>query len=157
MGTHGFTIFCDDIRDEIGAKHSLIGTYVNALFHQLNYPVTFAKLGIYTRLHILPNEMPKQVEIVVESFNTKNILFRQMHDMSHIDVDDLLKQAGPYLDEQEERYVAFGLNIILSPLVCTGNDRIRVRAHLDGKPVKLGALDIVKDERPTPTQPAPTQ
>jgi hypothetical protein len=45
-GVHGFVMFCDDIRQEVGGKHSLIGCYQGSLFVE-QVPATIQKFGVY--------------------------------------------------------------------------------------------------------------
>src|SRR5689334_2514785 len=43
----GFTIFCDDIRQEIGNKESYIGVYAGAMLIHVAFPVTLQKFGFH--------------------------------------------------------------------------------------------------------------
>jgi len=46
----GFTIFCDDIRDEVGGKTSLIGTYQSVMVIHAPFPATLPKFGFHIEI-----------------------------------------------------------------------------------------------------------
>src|SRR5438067_2113936 len=46
----GFTIFCDDIRQEIGGKTSLIGIYESIMIIHVPFPATLPKFGFHIEM-----------------------------------------------------------------------------------------------------------
>lgn len=61
------TTFCDDIRQEVGGKISLIGVY-NGVMYVPEFPVTLPKLWLMATLVMPHKESPKSMKISV----TKN-------------------------------------------------------------------------------------
>jgi hypothetical protein len=55
----GFTIFCDDIRRELGGKITLVGIYRAEMLIQGKLPIVLPKLGIAILLQT-PVERPLQ-------------------------------------------------------------------------------------------------
>ena len=58
------TTFCDDIRQEIGGKISLIGVY-NGVLYVPQFPATLPKLWLMTTLVMPYKEPPQQMKIRV--------------------------------------------------------------------------------------------
>ena len=59
MKSHGFTIYCDDIRSEIGAKTTLVGCYNGLMQIQGVMPVTIPKFGI--SVHLMISELEQAI------------------------------------------------------------------------------------------------
>src|SRR6266446_595417 len=62
---YGYTIFCDDIRDEIGGKVTFVGTYRNALLIHGDFPFTLSQLAMsisfVTQANLRPERLPLRV------------------------------------------------------------------------------------------------
>jgi len=58
------TTFCDDIRQEVGGKISLIGVY-NGVLYVPQFPATLPKLWLMTTLVMPYKEPPRQMKIRV--------------------------------------------------------------------------------------------
>ena len=58
------TVFCDDIRQEVGGKSSLIGVY-NGVMYVPQFPVTIPKLWMMATLVLPRDESPKSIKIRV--------------------------------------------------------------------------------------------
>lgn len=141
MEAHGYTTFCDDIREEVGGKSTLVGCYTGELVHQAEYPLTLPKLGLFAQLLVPPDKMPQVFELSVDFVPTGQTLINMSNDLAGLDVNALLTPKDPD-DEDEERYIVLASKIILSPLVVSQDGKLRVRAMLDGQLVRLGSLKI---------------
>lgn len=141
MEAHGYTIFCDDIREEVGGKSTLVGCYTGELLHQGAYPITLPKLGLVVHLLVPPDKMPRTFELNVEFMPTGQMLFNVSNDLTGLDVNSLMPPKDPNVDD-EERYIRLASNIILSPFVASQDGKLHVRAMLDGHLVRLGSLKI---------------
>jgi hypothetical protein len=58
------TIYCDDVRQEVGGKLSLIGVY-NGVMYVPQFPVTLPKLWIVATFVALKDEPPKSLKFRV--------------------------------------------------------------------------------------------
>ena len=61
---YGYTIFCDDIRDEVGGKTSFIGTYRGVMRIHGDLPITLPKFCIYA---VFVGERGRQIDELVLS------------------------------------------------------------------------------------------
>lgn len=145
MEARGYTIFCDDIRNEVGGKLTLVGCYTGEMVHEGEYPLALPKLALSVQLLMPPDNMPRTFELIVDYMPTGQVLFAVSNDLTEIDLGPLLTQPSEAEDE-EDRYIALGSNITLVPFVVPQDGKLRVRAMLDGQLVKLGSLRIRKVE-----------
>lgn len=58
------TIYCDDVRQEVGGKLSLIGVYKDVMFVQ-QFPVTLPKLWVVATFVVSKEEPPKSLKFRV--------------------------------------------------------------------------------------------
>lgn len=141
MEAHGYTTFCDDIREEVGGKSTLVGCYTGELLHQGDYPLSLPKFGLVTQTLIPPERVPRNFDLIVDYVPTGEVVFKISNDLSGLDVNSLVTPKSAD-EEDEERYIALGSNIILTPLVIPQDGKLRVRAMLDGHIVRIGLLKI---------------
>ena len=143
MERFGYSIFCDDIRNEIGGKLSFVGCYNAIMFVSAQFPLTLPKFCIH--MHILSSAdrpfrsiiarcyIPDEEDPVVEDT---------------IQTPDTVAQVSLLADIErnikEPRYIAASASLILAPLRIQAPGLIRARALIDGGPeeTKLGSLRI---------------
>jgi hypothetical protein len=131
LSRHGTTIFCDDIRFEVGNKVTFVGVYGTDLFVR-DFPITLPKLCLAVKL-VAPYESAySQVEIKV--FKDDEVIAQGAISNS----DDLSAQ------DREPNSVQFiGATFFLVPLVLDGPCQIKVRAYDQfGDEVRMGAIRI---------------
>jgi hypothetical protein len=144
MSRFGYSIFCDDIRNEVGGKLSFIGCYNAVMFVSSTFPLVLPKfcahmtvltdisqpfLSVVARCY-LPGEIEPVVE---EKINTP-------------DPAGQLELAAKAERHPEPRYIAVSASLILSPIHIQEPGLIRIRAVVDGGPeeMKLGSLRVVQ-------------
>jgi hypothetical protein len=142
MNRFGYSIFCDDIRNEVGGKLSFIGCYNAVMFVQPPFPVTLPKLCVHFSIWT-PHDFPyssvlarcylpyEAVPVVEEPIQLPNVV--QQERMA----DTLNPVAAP-------RYIVVSASIILTPMYLSGPGLIRMRAVVDDEPeeMTLGSLQV---------------
>ena len=143
MERFGYSIFCDDIRNEVGGKLSFVGCYNAIMFVSGKFPLTLPKFCIH--VHILTTSdrpfrsilarcyVPEQDQPVIED---------EIHTPDPGDQVALVANLETAM--REPRYIAASASLILAPLRIHGPGLIRARALVDGGPeeMKLGSLRI---------------
>lgn len=137
MEIFGYTVFCDDIREEVNGKHTLVGCYSGGLkFHQ-EPPATRSKLCAWTTL-LLPKEYTFQKAKIFAkraAGGKEEVIFNQ-----EIFATEIPKEI---LENSEDDLISVSIFIIWTPFKMEASGYIKVRAVFDeGDEVKLGALKI---------------
>jgi hypothetical protein len=133
---HGTTIFCDDIRFEIGNKLTYVGIYYGDL-QVPSFPIALPKLCIAVRL-VTPTEIPfSMVRIVI--MKNDEVLMEEA--VSGADTPEV------HMSDKDANLISRVNNIFahftVSPLVLSEPCWIRVRAYdVDGEEIRLGAVRI---------------
>jgi hypothetical protein len=148
----GFTIFCDDIRQEIGGKISLIGIYYGIMYIHGPFPATLPKFGFHITIFepaelASKRDFPIQVGIFLpgDDEHESSLSLSVSHDP---------KQAKTVLDDFPSPPTGEGpllaripLSQIVSPFIIREPGLIRVRAKYKDDDLRLGTLRAV----PAPT------
>lgn len=143
---HGYTIFCDDIREEVGNKISYMGRYIS----ELNVTGTRTPIGL---------ALPKfcaAVQLVVPrelTFLRARIVI--MLDVEGEDPKTLAELAMDFPRDVQNingDVIAIGANFVLSPLALTSDCYLRARGYLDELEVKAGSLRVNLTEVSAPKQ-----
>lgn len=141
MTIKGFVTFCDDIRQELGGKITLVGCYIGEMTVHGQAPLTLAKLGLQAKL-VFPAEMaPRKIDVRVDFVPGDKTLFEATLDIPEGEHKKALDRVEPDGTGDESQFVLVQ-HTILSPLEIPEDGRIRVRAVVDGETVKLGSLRI---------------
>lgn len=145
----GHTIFCDDVRYEIGDKFSLIGVYNNYLVMD-QMPGTIAQIHACVAFR---NYVWADDEVVFR------ILFEDATTDAHVLlIEDRasfvpLEDAVPGDPAFENRYQEIRWNFRISPLTVTGPGRLKARAYIGDDEYRLGSLEI----EGSTTEPPPSE
>jgi hypothetical protein len=142
----GSTIFCDDIRNEIGGKNSYIGVYSGSM-GIASFPAQVAKFGIVSTIYepramaevrnwpivvnlYLPGDDPSQPSAVAN--------------LPPLTKEILQALAGSLPDDEEVPPLAvMNVAFALSPMILRGPGRIKVRAkYREGVIIKLGSCRV---------------
>jgi len=151
----GSTIFCDDIREEVGGKHTYVGVYTDVMkIEAPSLPVLIPTLGTVVRV------------IIPSRFEFDNIVFRVKMERAdqdgNVSVANLVEahMDGPgqeMLDGVEDgKQLVFRFHARMSPLVIdSARCRILSRAYFGDLEVKLGVLSVEFTESAGNRQPTP--
>ena len=148
---HVETIFCDDIRYEVGGKLSLIGVYSGGLLVN-KFPVILPKLCVLIKI-VTPAEEPLSA--------LKVRILKNDETLQEVDVDDLKNATEPLAtspdEESQQRCHTAQFNLTFSPIhfdsPCTLRVLVRTRdEELRGLALKVGLAP--PSEGSVPIQPS---
>lgn len=119
------TVYCDDIRQEVGGKLSLIGIY-NTVMYVQQFPVTLPKLWIMATYVVSRDEPPKNLKIRV----LKNTEPLADLDATPDHLQELANQSAPIvpMPEGSERVISAQSHVCFSPFLLDGPCVLRVVA-----------------------------
>jgi hypothetical protein len=140
----GYTIFCDDIRNEIGNKFTLVGAYRDTMLVRAPaFPVNLPKLGLHIvyieHPSIEPTDMVLRVFLPGDSDNEPTYTARLNKPADLAAVPDALPHMRRVLNFQ----------FVVSPLVLKGQGDIKVRVLKEDRVVRLGRLAVSLEKPPS--------
>jgi len=131
----GYTLFCDDIRQEIGGKLSIMGLYQTHLHISPGLPAVLPKFSMYIQFRLFPEESKEDFSLKVFFETSEDVL--------------LLEQTVPYPEEvaaepmfEPDSFHLANLIINLAPFEIKEAGRLKVRMYQSGLEYKLGSLVI---------------
>ena len=151
MNRHVFTIFCDDIRQEIGGKLSDIGVYGGQMFVP-SFPITLPKLCLVMSM-ITPVDTP-----------FRKLAMRILKDDTQLaeGVLDETQLAGAVdastdvpADERKDRILTLQSMFVFSPFQLEGPCTLKVRVETESGELRGVGLRI--DQAPAPAPDSPKQ
>lgn len=134
----GYTIFCDDIRDEIFNKKTFVGVYQNELVIPGPFPFLLPTFG-FSISYIEPMGWPaEQVQLKVTCPG---------QDDEQVVIDADIPTGGSAsehssLEEISDKFRAHIMNFKISPLVIFKEGPLKVRAYAGGREIRLGSLNV---------------
>ncbi|AJR24538.1 hypothetical protein [Sphingobium sp. YBL2] len=146
----GYAIFCDDIREELGGKISLMGIYTGELLLQNIVPLPVNLPQICCQVNILmdPEELPETISIQLKKFapdGSESVV-------NEFDLPPIRQIAWP------ERKPSYGQSkplvfvngaMKIAPLLIESEYTLRCFATIDGNEHHLGNLTIrIVDQLP---------
>ena len=136
---YGHTIFCDDIRREIGGKHTYVGVYTTDLILNVPPPAILSKLSMAIYYHEHKGESSDAVEVRVYMPGDQD---------DTPSVSALLpggfRDEIPVIEEyaQADSIVSMIAYLNLSPIEIRQEGLIRVRAYRNDDEIRLGSLRV---------------
>jgi hypothetical protein len=134
---HGYTIFCDDVRQEIGGKISLIGIYSSNLIVHSEFPVTLPKF-VMAVSYIEPREFAASENLIIRAYLPGD---NEDHPSAQAEVS-ITKAKEENGQVQPDHLVNIRAFIMLSPMTIKETGKIKVRAIRNNETIKLGTLRI---------------
>src|SRR5271163_2805705 len=143
MRRFGYSIFCDDIRNELGGKLSFIGCYNGVIFVPPKFPVVLTRFCIH--IHIYSPATQPYSSIVAKCYapGDDKPLVEEPIEPPKME-EQLALVAHLEKDPAPPLYIVAGTSLIFSPLRISSPGLLRVRAVVDGaeEEVLLGSLRI---------------
>jgi hypothetical protein len=137
----GTTIFCDDIRAEIGGKVTLVGIYTGELVVHAPFPFMMPKFGLWINYFEVPGSISGDGKLHVTLPGDEKPSIE-----TDIPMDQLRSQALQKLhkadDPEVDRWAHLVMPLVFAPLVLRQPGRILVRMHFGESIIRLGALEI---------------
>jgi hypothetical protein len=139
---YGSTIFCDDIREEVGGKRSLMGIYGGDMVIGEGPPATIPSLVAQITWLCSKDMFPEKLEFRIyrDSEEDREILFS-----AEIEPRNLPVPPDPVPDKHDPESPNFAIFMFMARfnnLEFTGPCRLRVRALVDGIEHRIGALNV---------------
>lgn len=140
----GSTIFCDDIRDEVSGKKSLIGVYDGAMVIASPAPAMLPQLCVLTTMRFDHVMLPKIANLKI-IFEDENFVEQEIASME-AELPAEVSQEGLDLlfsDKDGARSLQLKSEARIANLVLTNNGRIKVRLYVDDNVFALGSLRVI--------------
>jgi hypothetical protein len=136
---HGQTIFCDDIRQEVGNKFSLMGVFQGDMLVNAPFPAALPRLGLYiTYTEALNEPLTNMTLIVYVPGDTE--------DKPSFTIP--IEWPEDAADTPDNKIRQIKMQFVLTPIVFKEPGRIRVRMDKRGTVVKLGSLKVRPGQLP---------
>jgi len=140
----GFSLFCDDIRAEVGGKMSVMGVYqADMVFPPVQeFPITIPKFGILFKYYETKDAFTEDVVI--------RVLFPgDSKEAPSITIPfpraNLISSEPPYpVEEDQQRVFNLTFPILLAPCVIKQEGFVKVRVICGDRTTNLGSLMIRK-------------
>jgi hypothetical protein len=134
----GYTIFCDDIRYEIGEKHSFIGVYSNFLIVD-GFPASISQIAACVTLRDeVSSDNHVNFRLYLELYDTGEDLLLEEQDGQFRPIPDSVRSPI----DSPSQFQEIRWDVRVSPLNIPGPGRLKVRAYIDGDEYRLGSLTI---------------
>jgi hypothetical protein len=147
---HGYTIFCDDIREEVGGKHSLMGAYGGLMIINVPFPVTLPTFAfavtVLQRRKIFNPSVAIWVFLPGDSGDEPSIQgeFGEVAQGTIASATSAATEAlhpdarAPY----EDQYIILSTNMKFSPLIMKQPGVVKVRAIIGDNMYRIGAMSV---------------
>lgn len=147
---YGWTVFCDDIREEAGGKHSFMGVYAGNMIIHVPFPVTLPTFAmgvtVCQRRSIFTPSFSLLVFLPGDPDNTPSVR-AEFHEVSQgkIAKETPAQRAALHPDaqgEMESEYVNANAHLKLSQFAIKQPGRIKVRAIIADNTYPVGSLRV---------------
>ncbi len=142
MDRYGYSIFCDDIRNEPGGKLSFIGCYNGVIFIAGQFPLVLPKLCVHT--HIFSPASRPFKSIAVRCYlpgGDRPFAEEPIETPKSSEQADLV--ANLRTDTGAPLYIVAATSLIFTPLEVRCPGLMRIRGFIDAEQeVRLGSLRI---------------
>lgn len=141
----GYTIFCDDIREEVNGKRTLVGMYNSAMIINDAFPVALPRLALYISF-IEEVGATESVEIKIYLPGDEEL---PTHSFT-LEVGEARKRAAAAKElasrpksETFDTIVPHTAVVVLSPLEFRCEGMMRVRVERGGVVYRIGTLQVI--------------
>ena len=136
---YGYTIFCDDIRMEVGNKPSFIGIYSDSVNVNKIFPATLAKFALAVFYYERPGESTEPVRLSIffpgdaDDAPTIN---------ADIPIEQMRSRSPPWDVKGEDPVIGVIMHVIVAPFKIEKEGFIKARAYRGDLEIKLGAIHV---------------
>lgn len=139
MKEYGTTVFCEDIRDEVGDKKSYLGVYTGDLVAEA-FPALFPTFAFATTVLEPHVECVGLAKYVVSFEKYDGTLLT----IVEIDLPEDRHQSNIGPPDPTAEYNGMLCAFKMSPLIIEGEGYLRVRIHKGDRVIKVGSLRVIK-------------
>lgn len=140
----GFSFFCDDLREEVGGKISLMGMYDRDLFFQAQTPVVFPKFVILVRYFEIVGAFSD--DLVLSVFLPGDEPDRPSISLTLNRPDAGALEPAMVFSDDAEPVLSISVPVLLSPWEVKCEGAVRVRMRCGEVVTRLGELQVSKGE-----------
>jgi hypothetical protein len=143
MDRYGYSIFCDDIRNEVSGKLSFIGCYNSVMFVPDSFPFVLPKFCVH--LHIL-SPATRPFELISARFympgHDEPIFTERIEAPATAVQDRMIDELGDV--PAAPKFIVAAASLIFAPLQVEAQGLISVRALVDDSvdELKIGSLRV---------------
>lgn len=130
-------VYCDDIRQEVGEKTSLIGLY-NGQLGVPDFPCSLPKLCIIVSVSTPKDEIIEDL-ILTGSYSDAEIFKMEM---GKEQIQSIVAKAPT--PKEEGKYFMLQLMVILSPLQLEKPGKLKLDLLADGEKVYCAGLEVIQ-------------
>jgi hypothetical protein len=144
IARHVETLFCDDIRHEMGGKLSFIGVYSDSLFVNA-FPVTLPKLCLFVKV-VTPADEPIRIlnlRVLRDDEVLQEIALDEEKLAADLDSDNKLTE-----DERKTRVRMAQFMLVFSPIQFEDACTLKVRVQTEDDELRGIALKVKKATSP---------
>jgi hypothetical protein len=147
---YGYTIFCDDIRQEVGGKISFVGVYSGTIFVHGEFPVTLPKfafgISLIQRRELVEPNIEVQIFLPGDAEDSPSIRGQLSEPMEGA----LAAQIARGVDETATMHI----NLVAASLTFKEPGIMKVRAIRRGDLIRLGSIRITSQPQSSASSPA---
>ncbi len=144
MERYGYSIFCDDIRNEPGGKLSFIGCYNAVMFVGREFPVTLPKFCVH--FYVFSPATQPYTSVVARCYvpGHEQPIAQEPIDVPALE-DQLELVRNLPKDQPIPPYIVVAASLVFSPLEIQAPGMIHIRVAINGSSseLHLGSLKIV--------------
>ena len=137
-GEYGTTVFCEDIRDEIGGKKTYVGVYGADMIIAGSLPAIIPQFAFAVTLL-------EPIASANGPINIKIFLPGLAGDELAVDIDlPVERHISANLNERDPaaEFIGALMAFKVAPLVIVNEGHIRVRAYKDDREIRLGSIRV---------------
>lgn len=139
----GHTVFCDDIRHEIGGKLSLMGIYDREIIVR-KLPITLPKFCMVVTINEKVSSVgQRKIKVIFESDDFEEENEKVLLEMEYQVPDDVVAEETEEFVMRSNR-----LELVAAPYKLEHPGKIKVRMYQDGDEIRLGAIMVKLDQIP---------
>jgi len=136
---YGFTLFCDDIRNEMDGKVTLVGIYTAEMIFNVPFPVIIPKLGFVVKYFERRDESSEPLNLQIyfpgDPDDTPSVVSQIPHEQFRI-------TPAQSDNENNDPLLFCIMNMVISPVNILKEGRIKVRMIRGQDTIKIGSLKI---------------
>lgn len=137
----GSSIFCDDIRHEIGGKRTYVGVYQNSMIVNGGFPATLTKFCIAIDFKTRPSDpdVPLTLRVSFPGDDPDKPTVNERVNIEEVRAEMAKIPIPPHFDDP---IIPLTFEFNFAPLVIREPGLIRVRALAGETEIKLGSIEV---------------
>lgn len=152
----GYTLFCDDIRQEVNGKVTLVGVYGGEMTVFADLPTLLPKLALAVNYYETPDQTEEHLELLIFFPGDSEDAPTSRAKVPSEAIAELRKSGQIAALPAEDQRVGITMHVVFSPVTVKEDGFVRVRMARGQDVIRLGSLrirsQVPSDQPSTPTQ-----